>query len=132
MVVFRAGSAAQIEAALEGVAPSGSGAVVVANDPFFNSRREQIVAATLRHALPAVFEWRAFAVEGGLMSYGSDFADVHRQLGRYTARILKGAVPGELPIAQPDRFELVINRRTAERLGLQIPQSLLLRAEVLE
>lgn len=132
LVVFRAGSEAQIEAALQSIATSGSGAVVIANDAFFNSRREQLVAATLRLALPAVFEWRGFAVEGGLMSYGSDFADVHRQLGRYTARVLKGAVPAELPVAQPDRFELVINRRTATRLGLAIPQSLMLRAEVVE
>jgi putative ABC transport system substrate-binding protein len=132
LVVVKAGTDQEIDAAFQEVAASGSGALVVANSPFFNSRREQLAAATLRLRIPAIFEWRGFAVAGGLMSYGSDIAGVHHQLGVYAARVLKGARPAELPIVQPDRFELVINRRTAARLGLRIPQSLLLRADVVE
>jgi putative ABC transport system substrate-binding protein len=132
LVVVRAGTAQQIDSALAGLPASGVGALVVANDAFFNSRREQLVAASLRLGLPAIFEWRDFALDGGLMSYGSDISGAHRQLGTYVARILKGAKPAELPIVQPERFELVINRRTAARLGLAIPHSLLLRAEVIE
>jgi len=132
LVVVSARTEQEIESAFQDVAASGAGALVVANSPFFNSRREQLAAATLRLGIPAIFEWREFAVAGGLMSYGSDISGVYRQLGVYVARVLKGARPGELPIVQPDKFELVINRRTAARLGLTIPQSLLLRAEVVE
>ena len=132
LVVVSAGTEQEIESAFQDLAARGAGALVVANSPFFNSRREQLAAATLRIGIPAIFEWRDFVVAGGLMSYGSDIAGVHRQLGVYVARVLKGARPAELPIVQPDRFELVINRRTAARLGLAIPQSLLLRAEVVE
>ncbi len=87
------------------------------------------MALTTRHALPAIFEWRAFTALGGLMSYGTDFASVHHQLGAYVVRILKGAAPAELPIIQPTRFELVINLKTAKALGLNVPNALLLRAE---
>jgi len=132
LVVVSARTEQEIESAFQDLAASGAGALVVANSPFFNSRREQLAAATLRLGIPAIFEWREFAVAGGLMSYGSDISGVYRQLGVYVARVLKGARPGELPIVQPDKFELVINRRTAARLGLTIPQSLLLRAEVVE
>ena len=132
LVVGSAGTDQEIESALHDLAARGAGALVVANSPFFNSRREQLAAATLRLGLPAIFEWRDFAVAGGLMSYGSDISAVLRQLGGYTARVLKGARPAELPIVQPDRYELVINRRTAGRLGLTIPQALRLRAEVVE
>lgn len=132
LVVVRAGSEAEIDTALQELASSGAGALVVANNPFFNSRREQLVASTLRLGIPAIFEWREFTVGGGLMSYGSDISGVYRQLGVYVARVLKGARPAELPIVQPDRFELVINRRTAASLGLTIPRALRLRAEVVE
>jgi putative ABC transport system substrate-binding protein len=132
LVVARASTSSEIDAALDGLAAAGVGALVVGNDPFFNSRREQLVAATTRLGLAAVFEWRDFAVDGGLMSYGSNLAVAHRAVGAYVARVLKGVKPAELPVVQPDRFELVINRRTASRLGLTIPQALLLRAEVIE
>jgi putative ABC transport system substrate-binding protein len=132
LVVVSAGTEQEIESAFQDLAARGAGALVVANSPFFNSRREQLAAATLRLGIPAIFEWREFAVAGGLMSYGSDISGVLRQLGVYAARVLKGARPADLPILQPDRFELVINRRTAARLGLTIPQSLQLRAEVVE
>ena len=132
LVVVRAGTEQEIESALQEMVSRGAGALVVANSPFFNSRREQLAAAALRLRIPAIFEWRDFVSAGGLMSYGSDISAVLRQLGVYAARVLKGAPPAELPIVQPDRFELVINRRTAARLGLTIPQGLLLRAEVVE
>ena len=132
LVVVNAGTEQEIESAFQDLAASKAGALIVANSPFFNSRRDQLAAATLRFGIPAIFEWREFTVAGGLMSYGSDIAGVHRQLGVYAARVLKGARPAELPIVQPDRFELVINRRTAARLGLTIPQALRLRAEVVE
>ncbi|MEO6409936.1 MAG: ABC transporter substrate-binding protein [Burkholderiaceae bacterium] len=131
--VLRAANEREIDAAFAALAASPDSALIVGNDAFFNSRRAQLVAATTRLALPAIFEWRAFAIAGGLMSYGTDFAAVWRQVGAYTARVLKGDKPAELPIVQPTRFELVINRKTAKALGLAIPQSLLLRAdEVIE
>ena len=132
VVVVGASDAQEIEVALQGLAGGGVKALIVGNDPFFHSSRDQLVAATLRHALPAIFEWREFTVAGGLMSYGSDLAAAHRQLGAYAARILRGARPAELPVVQPDRFELVINARTAGRLGLTIPRALRLRAEIVQ
>ena len=131
--VLRASNEREIDDAFTILAASPGAALIVGNDAFFNSRRAQLVAATTRLAAPAIFEWRAFAAAGGLMSYGTDFAAVWRQVGAYTARVLKGDKPAELPIVQPTRFELVINRKTAKALGLAIPQSLLLHAdEVIE
>ena len=132
VIVVGASDPQEIDVALQGLAAGGVRALIVGNDPFFNSLRDHLVAATVRHALPAIFEWREFAVAGGLMSYGSDFSAAHRQLGTYVARILRGARPAELPVVQPDRFELVINSRTAARLGLTIPRALRLRAEIVE
>lgn len=118
-----------IDAALAVIVEKRSGALIVSNDAFFNSRREQLVALTARYSLPTIFEWREFAALGGLMSYGTDLSSVLRQLGSYVALILKGAKPANMPVVQPTRFELVINRKTAKALGLTIPQSLLLRAD---
>ena len=91
--------------------------------------RPRILAFAAQHRLPAIYFWREFVVEGGLMSYGSNLTAVHRQAGRYADKIFHGAKPADLPIEQPTTFELVINLGTAKSLGLSIPQSLLLRTD---
>jgi putative tryptophan/tyrosine transport system substrate-binding protein len=130
---LRASTAAEIDAAFEGLAVSRADTLIVSTDPFFASRKDQIVALAARQAIPATYEWRKFAVAGGLMSYGSGLADSYRQAGIYTGKILKGAKPADLPVQQVVKLELVINLKTAKALGLTIPQLLLGRAdEVIE
>src|SRR5262245_45047715 len=104
-------------------------AVFVQSSPYFNVERERIVGLAARYRLPAVYEHRDFPDVGGLVSYGPDWRDVYRKIAGYTDRLLKGAKPGDLPVEQPTKFELVINVKTARALGLTIPQSLLLRAD---
>jgi ABC-type uncharacterized transport system substrate-binding protein len=108
-------------------------ALVVNADPFLDSRQELIVRLATRHALPTISPWREFVQAGGLASYGTSLTDAHRQVGVYVARILNGAKPSDLPVVQPTKFEMFVNLKTANALGLTVPPSVLLRAdEVIE
>jgi putative ABC transport system substrate-binding protein len=118
---MKAGTEGEIDAVFTTLVQLHVGALVVASDSFFSERREQIVALALRHAVTPIYDWREFAVSGGLISYGISFTDSYRQLGTYAGRILNGAKPADLPVQRPTKFELVINLNTAKTLGLTIP-----------
>jgi putative ABC transport system substrate-binding protein len=115
------------------VAQSGAGALVVGADAFFNSRRDQLVGLEARYAIPAIYETREYAVAGGLMSYGTNLAEGYRQVGVYTARILKGDKPADLPVVQSSKFELVVNMKALKAIGIAVPNSMqILADEVIE
>jgi putative ABC transport system substrate-binding protein len=123
----------EFDSAFASLAQLQADALLVANDPVFFGRRDELVALAARHAIPAMYEWREFAEIGGLISYGTSIAGMYREKGRYVGRVLAGAKPADMPIQQPTKFELVINLKTAKSLGLTVPESLLARAdEVIE
>jgi putative ABC transport system substrate-binding protein len=133
IAVVQASDSREIEAAFVTLVRSKADALVVGTDPFFYTRRVQLVTLATRHALPTVFNVREYAEAGGLMSYGTSLAEAFRLTGVYTGRILKGEKPADLPVVQSTKFDFVINLTTAKALGIDVPPTLLARAdEVIE
>jgi len=133
LLVARASSDSELEAAFSTLSGARVGALLVASDPYFDTRRSRIIAFAAQNRLPAIYQFREYALEGGLISYGPSITDAYRQVGIYVARILKGEKPGDLPILQPTKFDFVINLKTAKALGINVPHGLLNAAdEVIE
>jgi ABC-type uncharacterized transport system substrate-binding protein len=131
--MLNAATVREIDTAYASLVRERADALVVAGDGFFNSRRVQLAMLAVRHAIPATYSVRDYPEAGGLISYGTSFADTFRQIGIYCGRILKGAKPADLPVLQSTKFELVVNMQAARMLGLEVPPMLLARAdEVIE
>jgi putative ABC transport system substrate-binding protein len=130
---LNASTADDIDSAFQGLARRGADALLMGADPLFQVQRDQVIALAARHNVPTMYEWSEFTKAGGLVSYSTDRSEMWRQIGIYVTRILNGAKAAELPVMQPTKFELVINRRTAKALGIEIPSKLLFTAdEVIE
>jgi putative ABC transport system substrate-binding protein len=133
VLMFKASNDLELDRAFNSIVERRIDALLVAADPYFDTRRDQIIAFAERNRLPTMYQFREFAMAGGLISYGPSITDMYRQAGVYTARILKGAKPADLPVLQPTKFEFVINMKTAKALGLAIPAGLMSIAdEVIE
>jgi ABC-type uncharacterized transport system substrate-binding protein len=128
-VTFTANADSEFEGVFAAMEQRQAAALLVGADPFFNSRRAHLIALAAQHRLPAIYEWRQFAVDGGLMSYGTVLTDAYAQAGTYAGRILNGEKPADLPVVQPTNFQFVINLKTAKALGLQISPTLSARAD---
>ena len=131
LVVQEAATDGEIEAGFVALAKAGVTALVVQNDPFFDSRRGQIIALSSRHRLPGIFHIREFPVAGGLMSYGASLSETYRQLGNYAGKLLRGAKADDLPVLRPTKFELVVNTQTAKTFGIAVPQAVLIASDEL-
>ena len=129
ITVAMAGNDTELDSAFTMLAGEQVSALLVAASPYFDTRQDRFIAFASRHRLPAMYQFREFAVAGGLISYGPSFTDAYRQAGAYTGQILKGAQPGDLPVVQSSRFELVVNLKTAKSIGLTIPHTLLALAD---
>jgi putative ABC transport system substrate-binding protein len=133
ILVLSASTESELDKAFASLAQQQAGSVLVQSDGFFNDRPQKIVTLAARYAVPALYQWREFAAAGGLMSYGTDFADAYRQVGFYTGRVLNGAKPSDLPVQQSVKVQLVVNLKTAKKLDLSMPPTLIARAdEVIE
>lgn len=128
-LILNASAESEFAAIFATVAQRQAGGLLVCADPFFNSRRNLLTALAGRQQVPAIYEWREFALAGGLMSYGTVLADAYREVGTYAGRILKGERPADLPMMQPNRFEFVINLKAAKELGLTFSPTMLARAD---
>jgi putative ABC transport system substrate-binding protein len=129
LIMFKAGREEEIDAAFSMIAKSGAGALLVGGGPFVASRRSQLIGLAAFHAIPTSYNLSGFVDAGGLISYGASQTDAYRRAGIYAARILKGEKPGDLPVELPTKYELLINLRTAEALGLTVPPSLIALAD---
>jgi putative tryptophan/tyrosine transport system substrate-binding protein len=129
LIVLKAGSEGDIDMAFTAIAEQRASGLLQQLDPFLQSRRDQLVALAARYRLPAIYERRDFAAAGGLMSYGTSLSDALRLVGNYAGRLLKGEKPANLPVQQPVKFELVVNLKTAKALSLEVPPTVLARAD---
>ena len=133
LFIAKASNDAELDFAFLALLRERVGALVVAFDPYFDTRRARIIALAAEHHLPAIYQFREYAFDGGLISYGPSITDAYRQVGIYAGRILSGARPADLPVMQPTKFDFVINLKTAKALGLEVPPTVSARAdEVIE
>ena len=133
LLVVKASNDGELDSAFAALSQAQVGALLIASDPYFDTRRTRIIAFAAQNRLPTIYQFREYAVEGGLVSYGPSITDAYRQVGMYAARILKGEKPADLPVLQPTKFDFVINLKTAKALGLSVPPTLVARVdEVIE